>query len=347
MPTFMERMRAPMLLGDGFDGSDTAGESDALSRAVSMNELGNFVNLGPRRRNLGGMGRPDDWIKRQAIQRRGLPPGVENVVYDQRPEQFNKEMQLKNREVDAKLAMADAVNSIRQQQADTQAQRADAYEFGIKNPIGRVMSPRGGNLTVVDPRSGRVIDTGVSSGTMSQQDELYQRAEDALNAINARGNVQSDLETQRQGGRVDLANMSRDARMAAIAAQGKNASERQEDAQAFTANRPREQAEALRNRAREVAQDPGLGANIQFDDKGNFVINPDTDDMTRRIITEKIYGPQARDINLGKGSDASGLNQNVTPGASSTVRMVAPDGRILNVPANRVQEMESKGAKRQ
>lgn len=323
MPTFMERMRAP-LLAMGNPGSSTAGYSDAGGRMASLNELDTLVGgLGPRR-NLAMRGPNDDWIKRQAIQRRGLPAGVENVVYDQRPEQFAKEMQLKNREVDAKLAMTESLNAIRQQQADATAKRAEAYDFGVRNPLGQVVTPRGGNTTVIDRRTGRAIDTGVDSGTMSQEDELAARAAAALAEGAQRIQGQEALETQRQGGRVDLARMSAEARAKAIAAQGKAASERQEDAQAFTANRPREQAEALRNRAREVAQDPALAQNITFDDKGNFVINPETDDMTRKIITEKIYGPQRRDINLGKGSDASALNN--APGQISGTLMTFPDG---------------------
>ena len=350
MPTFMERMRAPLLSMGGPRGSETAGQSDALSRAASFAELER--NLGGPGRNLamrGGGGRPNggtpDWIKQTAIMRRGLPAGVENVVYDQRPEQFKKEMDLKNREVDAKLAMTESLNQIRQQQADATAKRADAYDFGVRNPLGQVVTPRGGNATVIDRRTGRAIDTGVAGGTMTQEDELLERARMALEQGAQRGEIASELEDKRQGGRMQLGEMANQAAAARAAEAARAAGSRQEDAQQFQANRPREQAAAIQNKARELAaKNPELAANMVFDDKGNFTFADGTDEMTQRIITEKIYGPQARDINLGKGSDASALNN--PAGAVSSVPMIAPDGRPLNVPPNRVAEMEARGAKR-
>ena len=349
MPTFMERMRAP-LLSMGPRGSETAGESDALSRAASFAELERNLG-GPNRNNLamrsgGGASRdPNAWIKQTAIMRRGLPAGVENVVYDQRPENFKKEMDLKNREVDAKLAMTESINAIRQQQADATAKRADAYDFGVRNPLGQVVTPRGGNTTVIDRRTGRAIDTGVAGGTMTQEDELLERARIALEQGAQRGEIQSNLETQRQGGRMQLGEMANQAAAARAATAATEARTRQGEAQEFQANRPREQAAAIQNKARELAaKNPELAANMVFDDKGNFTFADGTDEMTQRIITEKIYGPQARDINLGKGSDASALNN--PAGAVSSVPMIAPDGRTLNVPPNRVAEMEARGAKR-
>lgn len=345
MPTFMERMRAPMLLGSGDFSGRGVGRSDPLARATSLAEL-DEVSGGSlsRKRNLAMRKDPNDWIKQTAIMRRGLPAGVENVVYDQRPENFKKEMDLKNREVDAKIAMTESINAIRQQQADTGAKRADAYDFGVRNPLGQVVTPRGGNATVIDRRTGRAIDTGVAGGTMTQEDELLQRAQDALNQGAQRGEQASALETQRQGGRVDLAGMANDARMAAIAAQGKAAEGRQEDAQSFRANQPRERAATINNKAREVAaNDPSMGQFLEFDPQGNFKFKDGTPEDTQKVITSRIYGPQARDINLGKGSDAPSLNR--TGGEISGTMMTFPDGTKRMVRPDQREAAIARGAK--
>lgn len=347
MATFTERLRAPLLSSGYADGSETAGETDLLGQAASLALLERMTNMnrGVNSRKL-AMRRPqDDWIKRTAIQRRGLPAGVENVVYDQRPEQFAKELALKNREIDAKLSMAETLNAIRQQNADTAAQRADAYEFGVRNPAGRVVSSRGGNYNLINPRTGAAVDTGVATGTMTQEDELEARAADVLAREAARIQGQKDLETQRQGGRVDLARMAHENRLVQNAASEKARDNRQNDAQEFRANQPRERTAAINQRARDVANaNPEYAANIEFDDRGNFRFKDGVSDDMRRKINKEIYGERRGDINLGKGSDASSLSP--TPGAASVVPMVFPDGTTRNVPANRVQAAEAAGAKR-
>lgn len=350
MASFLERLRAPLLRGNGF-GSTTAGESDSLDQAVSLSNLDRLLggSLSGRsgRRNLGMRGGgQDDWIKRTAIQRRGLPAGVENVVYDQGPEQFNKKLALEDKSIDAKIAQTEMLNAIRQQQADATSQRAEAYDFGVRNPQGQVVTPRGGNATVIDRRTGRAIDTGVAGGTMTQEDELLQRAQAALTQGAQKIEGQQGLAGINNAARAAEGAANRDNRLAAIAAQSKGAGERQGDAQNFMAGRPRERSAALNNRVKELtASDPEIAQAIQWDGD-NWQINPNLDDATRAVVTARIYGPEKKSINLGKGSDSSGLNQRVTPSQSTTVPMIAPDGRSLNVPTNRVAEMEARGAKR-
>jgi hypothetical protein len=52
---------------------------------------------------------------------------------------------------------------------------------------------------------------------------------------------------------------------------------------------------------------------------------------------------------LGMGGNAADTDAQIATlsGGTGTVAMLAPDGRPLNVPADRVAEMEARGAKRQ
>ena len=319
MPTFMERLRAPLLLGGGFDGSETAGQSDAGSRAASLHELDRL--LGGRLSGRGGGSRlamrgPGGNPKVNPYGRAVDPvKGPMNVVYDQGPEQFNKKLKLEEKELEVKGKTAEALAGLKAGQLDVNQQRADAYEFGVRNPQGQVIQPRGGNATVINRRTGQAIDTGVNTGTMTQDDELAARAKAALAQGAQRNEGQSNLETQRQGGRVDLAEMAGRQRAEAQAAQDAAAAGRQQVAQEFQAGQARQRPDAINSRAREVAnQDPSLQQWMEFDpSSGDFQISPNTPPDILGEINRRIYTP--RNVPLGQQpgvSNQSNLNPAVT-----------------------------------
>lgn len=320
MASFLERLRAPGLSIGGRSYSD-AGKRDLLLESAQDAMLERMSDRGGRIAPMRG-GRGQGPGPRYNPYGRAMgPEGPMNVVYDQRPEQFNKEMQLRDKDLEVRRETNAVMNAIRQQNADTAAHRADAYAFGIENPLGQVVQPRGGNIAVINRRTGSATDTGVGSGTMTEEDKLIAQAEAALNAIGARGDSAIRVEQERQGGRVDLAEMARDARLAAIDAQGKNAADRQEDAQAFTADRPREHSAALNQRARDVfGSSPEYAGAIEFDPQGNFRIKSDIDDDLRKRVTKEIYGERKTDINLGKGSDSRAVDPNAFNAGVGQVR---------------------------
>jgi len=347
MATFMERLRAPLLaLSSGIGGAGGYSPGDALDQRASQ-----FLHLTGANRGGGGglaQGRRGGINPKVNPYGRAVDPtkGPMNVVYDQGPEQFNKKLALEKENLTLKRETNDMINAIRQQDADTRKQRADAYEYGVENPLGQIVVPRGGNAVVIDKRTGRAIDTGVAGGSMTQEDELTKRAAASLAGIIERGEQGRETAGVNNAARAGLAAEAEKGRNARLAAQQKGATDRQEDAQNFTAGRPREHSAALNNRVREMASsDPNIAKAITWDPQGNFVLDPNLEEGERARITAQIYGPTKKDINLGKGSDSRALDPRAVAG-NPTVTMTFPDGTTRAVAADRVAAAEAVGARR-
>ena len=97
---------------------------------------------------------------------------------------------------------------------DIRQQRANVYDFKAKHPGMKIVIPRGGNITAVDPITGKTMDLGIDSGTLSDADKLDITGQQKLDEIDTRGFNQGE-NTKLQGTN----------RLAEIAAQGKNRQE--------------------------------------------------------------------------------------------------------------------------
>jgi hypothetical protein len=262
------------------------------------------------------------------------PEGKMDVVYDQRPEEAAKDRKLKEMDINTRAKYNELLTGIKQQDADTRGQRADAYEFGVKNPIGRVLTPKGGKAVIVNPRA--YGETGVDMGTMTEDDKMAAAFENALGLTKERGNQARTTEETRQENRLESAGVQQENNL--------NRDENRENL--FRGRQPSssQQSEALRAVGRQVFnQNPGWQKWIQFDDKGNFVVvkpnmsgTEDGPDLgTWQQINQALYGPKERSINQDKGSDASALTG--TPGQQTSTKFTV-NGKNYNIPANRVQE---------
>lgn len=148
--------------------------------------------------------------------------GTPNLVYDQGPEQFAQEMKLRNRELDIRKMQAEGVlennrvlNETRQQNANSNSERAAVARMRAQNPNLVFQRVPGGNLIALDPATGQAIDTGISSGMMTQEGAINlrnqgqkdiqgMRNEGALAQIGARNQGNMNLEELQQTGALDL-----------------------------------------------------------------------------------------------------------------------------------------------
>lgn len=140
----------------------------------------------------------------------GFSQEAPNVVYDYRPEQFAQEMKLRNRELDIKDKTAEAAlennrlfNQIRQQNADTATDRNAIARMKAENPNLVFKALPGGNLVAMDPASGQVIDTGLSSGTMSQEGAINLRQQNSMAQIGARNEGNMNVANLRNQGMLE------------------------------------------------------------------------------------------------------------------------------------------------
>lgn len=89
-------------------------------------------------------------------------------------------------------------------------------KFKAEHPGMKLISPKGGNFQALDPITGQTMDLGISTGSFSDEERTNINQKNALARIDESGRVAGDnankLEKQRQGGRVDLADINNKAK---------------------------------------------------------------------------------------------------------------------------------------
>jgi hypothetical protein len=65
----------------------------------------------------------------------------------------------------------------------------------------------GGDVVALDPTTGKVTKTGVSSGQLSDADKIARQQAGDINKINAQGQVNKDIETQKTNSATDIQNL--------------------------------------------------------------------------------------------------------------------------------------------
>lgn len=68
---------------------------------------------------------------------------------------------------------------------------ADLNEWKARNPNGQIREIKGGNIVVINPQSGEVIDTGIPSGSLSDEDRLRLQGEIRSGQIEQQGAIRS------------------------------------------------------------------------------------------------------------------------------------------------------------
>ena len=90
------------------------------------------------------------------------------------------------------------------------ADRAAVYRFKAENPNIKIVTPKGGNITGIDPISGRsipILDAQgkpISTGSLTDEDAINLRGEWSVDAAKARGQAAEGVEATRQTGRENL-----------------------------------------------------------------------------------------------------------------------------------------------
>lgn len=89
---------------------------------------------------------------------------------------------LAGRRLDVTDQNADDKLEIQKQDSATRQARAKVYEFKAKNPGMKIEVSKGGNFIGINPVTGETIDTGVSTGTMSEADkqEMIQSGKESI-----------------------------------------------------------------------------------------------------------------------------------------------------------------------
>lgn len=90
-----------------------------------------------------------------------------------------------------------------QQRIDIQNKVQAVNEWKAKNPQGKVYAPKGGKVVIINPLTGEATDTGIDSGTLSDEDRIKLTGQQRIEQIGKQGENQLGLEDARNTG--DLA----------------------------------------------------------------------------------------------------------------------------------------------
>ena len=350
MASFFETLRRPKALSAwADDGRIRAGESDPYAFAKDF-----LMRKSREETNNRGYANPGGNIGRIARGQENTRPM--NVVYNQGPEMAEKQF---------KFMKDQAALDQKNKEADRSAKALEANDDYIDNRRANEMKQRQMDIST---------DLALKKLAM----ELPEREKLAIEQQNNLARIAAQGENQ-----LSVANLN-NARMREIADENnKRAKEVADatnqsriDATTIRAN-GNDKALSTNEKAMQLLMsDPRMADVIQMSEDGksfslkgsdpNSSIGPATLDYLRREAAKQIYGD--RNTSLMSGLGSSSLNGNLgsagasgniaergsptasfqkgAPVQNSVVMMVAPDGRRLKVPAEKVAELEAAGAKR-
>ncbi len=169
-------------------------------------------------------------------------------------------------------------------------------QFKATHPGMKIVIPKGGNITAIDPITGKAMDLGIDSGTLTDKEKMDLTGQQAIEQIGARG--RQTRQTQEVGQENSLAQ---------IAARGNE--QRQTNVERPISNT--QQAVAVKSKAEQL-----LNQHPEY--AGYIIYNPETkiydlknagDPFTFKRLSDEIYGTGAKDIELPKDV----IKKSVTP----------------------------------
>lgn len=202
---------------------------------------------------------------------------------------------------------------IQQQNTNIGQQKANLMKFKAEHPNMKFMVTKGGNVQAFNQLTGEGFDTGIDSGTLSDQDKMDITGEQRMEQIGARGDIQKELLDTR--GNQNIAAIG--ARM--------NGQKEVNAAKPIKGELPTQTRARTANAARELVNTrPDLAKYISLDNQGNPTVaqgssgyfgtsGPSISEMAE--INKALYGsPNAPtgDVNLPSSSSPLLTNKPTT-----------------------------------
>lgn len=217
----------------------------------------------------------------------------------------------------------------RGRQLDIQQQRADAYTFKTQNP-NAIIREVGGRMVAINPQNpSQTVDLG-DSRFMDEADKL---------ALQQTGRL--ELEGTRQTGRESLLKTRGEQEMEQIGARGVEARRTQEERPELAT----QQARQIQNKYNIlINRRPELRDFVKLDPaSGMPMVTP----AGQKGFFGRVTGPtkeQFDEINQFLFGETRKETPPETKAETGIVQMKTPDGRIIQVPTNQVDEAKKRGA---
>lgn len=281
-------------------------------------------------------------IGRSMMQPEQPPP---NVVFDRRGDSADEfardilnppERGFKFQQLRQKRDIAEEGLDVKRGDQQIRQQRADVYDFKAKNPSMKFAFPKGGNILAINPLTGETHDTGMSTGTMTEEDKQYLLGEQKQQEIGSRGAEAANVANIRNRGALE-----------AVKARGEQTRQTNE-AKPTKELLPTQQRAAQTNAARQLANtDPDLGKFVNINPDGTFNIEqPGTSFFGRptgptldqfKQIQDKIYGTPKSEKDIKLPADEK------KPTKNDEKVMVTKDGKKFNLPKSQLDDAVKQG----
>lgn len=232
--------------------------------------------------------------------------------------------------------------------AENKAKRTAVYEFKAKNPGMKFIPVKGGNYMFSDPITGDMHDTGIPSGTMTQEEEINLRGDNREEQIKLQGKNQLANIGANIIGRKEIAGINNKGNLDEIAARGKEARETKNINFTKTELPTQTRVKQVNTARQLINTNPELAPFIKFDADGNFSIvqpgktfsgnptGPSTEQFKK--ITESIYGTTPSYFTEGSGKSETKVD------TSDKVK-VSKDGKEFFLPKDQLAEAVKQGYK--
>lgn len=157
-------------------------------------------------------------------------------------------------------------------------QKQSLNEWKARNPTGKVYAPKGGNVVVINPQTGEVIDTGISSGTLTEEEKLNLTGQQRMEQIAASGNIRKELQnTDHQHNLAEIAARGEQSRTTKQTVPGKAPGSSGSSSKTLS---PTQQRAEIQNRANQLV--------TEFPELANYV---KIDANTKGVVIEEPYDP--------------------------------------------------------
>ena len=189
--------------------------------------------------------------------------GLENQANQERRQfEYQREgRDIQRGQLDRQINRDEELARSAQARESMQSLRFNLDRWKAENPEGRIIAVRGGNIVLFNPRTGKMTDTEVPSGMMTDVDRMNMQVENA-----------ERLEDIRQGNRLEMSGVTQGNMLDRIEAQGAQSRQTRQTptaAQSATTMSPSAQNTARINRAIElINQHPEYREFFQFDSNG-------------------------------------------------------------------------------
>lgn len=243
------------------------------------------------------------------------------------------ERQLASQTVNSELTARrdDARNKTNESNTKIREDRAAVYRYKVEHP-NKKFDFTGPTVLLADPNDGSVVDTGIKTGSLSDEDKINLQQTNAINRIKETGNEARKTEDTRETNRENLAGVKGDETRKTKGTPSANLTNKGET--------PTQTKVRQYNTAKEfAAKNPNLAKFIKFGKSNEFTVSPPSQggffssagptEEEHNAITNAIYGDALQVPQPTRtGSDSNTNTPTDKPNNTSPIKGLPPEGKI-------------------